>query len=58
MAKPNEKAPVSQGGRFAALKARLARKGDAKDAGAVAAVAGRKKYGKKQLAMMARAGRE
>lgn len=58
MAKPNSKAPVGQGGRFAAMKARLAGKPGVKDPGAVAATIGRKKYGAKQMAMMARLGRK
>jgi len=61
MAKANAKAPVGQGGKFAAMKQRLAKqKGDKKveDPGAMAAFIGRKKYGPHQMAMMARAGRK
>lgn len=57
MAKPDKKAKLGQGGRFAAMKARAAASG-AKDPAAVAASIGIKKYGKKQMAMLARAGRK
>ncbi len=56
MAKPNAKAPVGQGGRFAALKARLS--GDVKNPGAVAATIGRKKYGNARFQAMAAKGRK
>ncbi len=56
MAKPNAKAPVGQGGRFAALKAKLGRKG-IRNPGALAAKIGRKKYGKKRFQKMASTGR-
>jgi hypothetical protein len=49
MAKPNAKAPVGQGGRFAALAK--------KTSPAIAAAAGRKKYGAKKMASMAAAGK-
>jgi hypothetical protein len=48
MAKPNSKAPLGQGGRFAALKQKLAKQG-VKDPAALAASIGRKKYGKKRF---------
>ena len=48
MAKPNSKAKLGEGGRFAALKKKLGKKG-AKDSGALAAWIGRKKYGKKKF---------
>lgn len=49
MAKPNKKAPLGQGGRFAALKKKLSgRKGVYNPAG-LAAYIGRKKYGKKKF---------
>lgn len=46
MAKPDAHAPLGEGGRFEALKEKLAKKGDVEDPGAVAAAIGRKKYGK------------
>lgn len=51
MAKPNAKAPLGQGGRFAAL---------AKKTGspALAAYIGRKKYGGKKMAKLSAAGRK
>mgnify|MGYP000960362719 CR=1 FL=1 len=51
-AKPNKKAPLGQGGRFAAVEA-AARKSGARNPAAVAAAAGRKKYGAKKMAKMA-----
>jgi hypothetical protein len=51
-AKPNAKAPLGQGGRFAALKGKLAKQG-ARDPGALAAYIGRKKYGKKKFQSLA-----
>ena len=56
MAKPNAKAPLGQGGRFAALKAKVAKSG-ARDPGAVAAAIGRKKYGKKKFQSLAAKGK-
>ena len=56
MAKPNAKAPVGQGGRFAALKGKLSKEGT-KDPGALAAAIGRKKYGGSKMAAMAAKGR-
>ena len=50
------KAALGSGGRFAALKAKLGRKG-AKKPAALAAYIGRKKYGKKRFASLAAAGR-
>lgn len=55
-AKPNSKAPLGQGGRFAAVKAAAARSG-ARNPGAVAAAAGIKKYGQKRMTAMAQAGK-
>lgn len=47
------------GGRFAALKAALERSGKSENsAGAIAASAGRKKYGKKKFQAMAAAGKK
>lgn len=57
MAKPNPKAPLGQGGRFAAVEAAAA-KGGATNPAAVAASVGRKKYGAKKMADMAAAGRK
>lgn len=57
MAKPNPKAPLGQGGRFAAVKAEAAASG-ARNPGAVAAAAGRKKYGAAKMAKMAAAGKK
>ena len=56
MAKPNKRAPLGQGGRFAAVEAAAARSG-ARDPGAVAAAIGRKKYGQKRMTQLAAAGR-
>jgi hypothetical protein len=56
MARPNAKAPLGEGGRFAALKQKLARRG-AKNPAALAAHIGRKKYGKKRFAQLSAAGR-
>lgn len=55
MAKPNSKAPLGQGGRFAAV-AKAA--GGGKKGAAIAAAAGRKKYGAEKMAKMAAAGRK
>ncbi len=57
MAKPNPKAKLGAGGRFAAVAAN-AKAGGATDPNAVAAVAGRKKYGKKKMAALASKGRK
>lgn len=58
MAMPNANAPLGQGGRFAALKATLAKKPGIKNPGALAAAIGRKKYGAARMAKMSAAGRE
>ena len=58
MAKPNSKAPLGQGGRFAALKGKLAKKPGITNPGALAASIGRKKYGAKRMAAMSAAGRK
>lgn len=50
-------APLGSGGRFAALKKKLAKKG-ASDPAALAASIGRKKYGKAAFQKMGRAGRK
>jgi len=57
MAKPNKKAPLGQGGRFAAVEA-SARKSGARNPAAVAAAAGRAKYGAKKMARLSAAGRK
>jgi hypothetical protein len=57
MAKPDPNAKPGQGGRFAALKEKLARNG-ASDPGALAASIGEKKYGRKRFTQMAQQGRE
>jgi hypothetical protein len=57
MAKPNAKAPLGEGGRFAALKQKIAAKGDVRDPGAVAAAVGRKKYGAQKFAKLSSGGR-
>jgi len=56
MARPNPKAPLGQGGRFEALKRKVAR-GDVRDPEAVAAAIGRKKYGKARFQKLASGGR-
>lgn len=56
-AKANPKAPLGQGGRFAAVAA-AAKKSGAKNPQAVAAAVGMKKYGKAQMQKMAAAGRK
>ena len=56
-AKPNPKAPLGQGGRFAAIKAKGAASG-ARNPPAVAAAAGIKAHGKKQMAQWSAAGRK
>lgn len=45
------------GGRFAALKSKLAHRGDVANPGAVAAKIGREKYGSRKFAKMAAKGR-
>lgn len=55
MAKPNSKAPLGQGGRFAAI-AKSA--GGGKKGAAIAAAAGRKKYGNAKMQKMAAKGRK
>lgn len=56
-AKPNPKAKLGQGGRFAAVAA-AAKKGGAKNPEAVAAAVGRKKYGAERMQAMAAKGRK
>ena len=57
MAKPNANAPLGQGGRFAAMKAKVAKEPGVTDPAAVAAAIGRKKYGAKKMASMSLKGR-
>lgn len=54
-AKPNAKAPLGQGGRFAAV-AKAA--GGGKKGAAIAAAAGRKKYGNAKMAKLSAKGRK
>ena len=49
--------PLGSGARFAALKAKIASKGNVKDAGAVAASIGRKKYGNSKFQALSAAAR-
>lgn len=59
MAKPNPKAPLGSGGRFAARVEQGERRGLSKQAAsAEAAAEGRAAYGKKKMAAMAAAGRK
>lgn len=60
MAKPNSKAPLGSGGRFAALKNKIAKEPgySAKEAGAVAGAIGRKKYGAAKMGAMSAKGRK
>ena len=57
MAKPNARAPLGEGGRFAALKAKLAKKPGIRDPAAVAAARGREKYGAVKFQRLATGGR-
>ena len=57
MAKPNANAPLGQGGRFAAMKQKVAQEPGVTDPAAVAAAIGRKKYGAKKMASMSLKGR-
>lgn len=56
MAKPNKKAPLGQGGRFAAVQRAAAASG-ADNPAAVAAAAGRAKYGAAKMAKLSAKGR-
>ena len=57
-AKPNSKAPLGQGGRFAALKQKLGNEKGVTNPGALAAAIGRKKYGASKMAKMGARGRK
>ena len=52
------KPPLGSGARFAALKAKIAKKGGVRDPGAVAAAIGRKKYGAKKFQALAAKGKK
>lgn len=59
MAKPNAKAKLGSGGRFAAFQQELEGKGESPAAaGAIAASAGRKAHGAKQMAKWSAAGKK
>lgn len=51
------KPPLGSGGRFKALKSKLAKRSGVADPGALAASIGRKKYGAKKFAALSAAGR-
>jgi hypothetical protein len=53
-ARPNAKAPLGSGGRFAALEQRLQGRKGVTDPGALAAAIGRKKYGAKRFQKLGR----
>lgn len=55
--KPNAKAPVGQGGRFAALKNKLAGEKGVTDPAALAASIGRAKFGKAKFQQFAAKGK-
>jgi hypothetical protein len=55
--KPNAKAPVGSGGRFAALQNKLSGKPGVTDPGALAAAIGRKKFGNAKMQSMAAKGK-
>lgn len=57
MAKPNPRAKLGEGGRFAALKAKLAKRPGVEDPGALSAFIGRAKFGKKRFQGLAAKGR-
>jgi len=57
MAKPNPKAPLGAGGRFAAIE-KSARASGARNPAAVAAAAGIAKYGANRMQKMAQKGRK
>lgn len=57
MAMPNAKAPLGQGGRFAALKGKLSKQKGVTNPGALAASIGRQKYGNKGFAKLSAKGK-
>lgn len=58
MKKPNMKAPLGQGGRFAALKKKLTGKKGVTNPAGLATYIGRKKYGAKKFASLSAKGRK
>ena len=56
-AKPNARAPLGQGGRFAALEQKLSKRPGVSNPGALAAFIGRRKLGAGRFNKMAAAGR-
>ena len=52
------RAPLGEGGRFAALKGKLSHQSGVTNPGALAAYIGRKKYGAAKMGKMAAAGRK
>ena len=58
MIKANKKAPLGQGGRFQALKNKLASRPGVTNPGALAAYIGRKKYGNKKFQSLSAKGRK
>jgi hypothetical protein len=52
------KSPLGSGGRFAALKSKLGKRGGVSNPGALAAWIGRRKYGAAKMAKMSAAGRK
>jgi hypothetical protein len=54
---PNANAPLGQGGRFEALKEKLADRPGVTNPGGLAAYIGRKKYGKKKFAQLGQKGK-
>lgn len=58
MAKANSKAPLGQGGRFAAIEKKAEKKYGKEGGRAVAAAIGIKKYGQKKMTAMAVAGKK
>tara|TARA_R110002060_G_scaffold862_4_gene2057 strand:+ start:249 stop:2885 length:2637 start_codon:yes stop_codon:yes gene_type:complete len=55
--RPFSRAPLGSGGRFAACVSKMQRRGNVKDPKALCASIGRKKYGAKKMASLARAGK-
>lgn len=55
--KPRKSMRLGGGGRFAALKSKIAAHGGVRNPGAVAAAIGRAKYGKSRFQKLAAAGR-
>lgn len=57
-AKPNAKAPLGEGGRFAAVEEKVAKEPGVRDPAAVAAAIGRKALGAKKMAQLAAKGKK